>query len=228
MISSLSSESSYPLLIPLLTCPSAPCLPSAHDADGNTALHHAAAAGHTKALRTLLQFGASPAAQNAYSWTPVAYSASKQLELYFRELVAEFERKRAEGAVQAREAREVNEMKRRGVAGGVRLVTDFEGYKAQQEEGLDMGEEGDEVGRMRAGSGGTLPSGYGDGYGEEGLKTPTSAVSGKRDGGSWSPVERWRTAGTPVRERERDEGGWTPGGVVHGSGGGRSRAWSGE
>jgi uncharacterized protein len=212
MVSSLTGELSYPLLVPLLTC-DPPCLPTAHDTDGNTALHHAAAAGHTKALRTLLQFGASPVAQNAYSWTPVAYSATKQLELYFRELGTDFERKRAEGVAKEREIREAHEMKRRGVAGGVRLVTDLENFSSTSDEN----DEDADIRTLAGNNMGVAPAAY-----EDGMKTPTSAVSTKRDGGSWSPVDRWRLGGTPTR-REPDD--WTQ---TASAGGNRGRAWSGD
>ena len=172
MIASLTGEHAYPLLIPLLTS-TPPCQPSAHDVDGNTALHHAAAAGHTKALRTLLEFGASPLAQNAYSWTPVAYSASKQLELYFRDLVGDLERKRVEGMKEEKEKEK--EQRRRGV-GGVRLVTDFEGSDNASVVGVGVG---------------------GSGQASDGMRTPTSAIS-KRDAAQWSPIERWRS--TPTRD----------------------------
>src|SRR3546814_5474619 len=50
----------------------------------NTALHHASAAGELKALRMLLQYGANPLASNAYSRTPVHYSATPAAEAYFK------------------------------------------------------------------------------------------------------------------------------------------------
>jgi hypothetical protein len=84
----------------LLTSPY-PSNPALHDIDGNTALHHASAAGELKALRVLLQFGASPLAQNAYSWTPVALSSTPAAEAYFKQLVAEMERHRVESAAAA-------------------------------------------------------------------------------------------------------------------------------
>jgi hypothetical protein len=90
--------------------------PTAFDKDGNTALHYASASGELKALRLLLQYGASPLAQNAYSWTPIAYSATSAAEAYFKQLVAEFERRRVE-VVQAH-----RELEKQRVA-GVRLVT---------------------------------------------------------------------------------------------------------
>lgn len=107
-------------LIPTLILHSPPYLPSilhASDTTGNTALHHASAAGELKALRMLLQYGAEPLALNAYSWTPVHYSATSAAEAYFKTLIIEFEKKKAEGK------RAVAERERQRNA-GVRLVTD--------------------------------------------------------------------------------------------------------
>ncbi|KAH8727824.1 ankyrin repeat-containing domain protein [Phaeosphaeriaceae sp. PMI808] len=89
------------------------------DISGNTALHHASAAGELKALRMLLQYGANPLASNAYSWTPVHYSATPAAETYFKTLIIEFEKAKAEGK------REMRERERQRNA-GVRLVTDPE------------------------------------------------------------------------------------------------------
>jgi hypothetical protein len=83
------------------------------DTSGNTALHHASAAGELKALRMLLQYGANPLASNAYSWNPVHYKT----------LIIEFEKKKAEGK------REMLERERQRTA-GVRLVTDQDGLGA--------------------------------------------------------------------------------------------------
>lgn len=104
-----------------------PVILTAHDSSGNTALHHASAAGELKALRMLLQYGANPLAQNSYSWTPVHYSATPAAEAYFKTLIIEFEKKKAEGA------REKRERERQRNA-GVRLVTNEEAMA-----GLGMG-----------------------------------------------------------------------------------------
>jgi uncharacterized protein len=82
------------------------------DVDGNTALHFASSNGHLLVLRTLLAAGADSERRNMWSWTPVAYSATVQAEVYFKGLVAEVERRR----VVRREAQE------RGTGGGVRVV----------------------------------------------------------------------------------------------------------
>ena len=97
-----------------------PNILSACDNQGNTALHHASAAGELKAMRMLLQYGANPLASNSYSWTPVHYSATSAAEAYFKTLIIEFEKKKAEGK------RAVAERERQRNA-GVRLVTDAEG-----------------------------------------------------------------------------------------------------
>ncbi|KAH7363710.1 ankyrin repeat-containing domain protein [Pyrenochaeta sp. MPI-SDFR-AT-0127] len=121
MLSSASGSGTLHL-IPTLILHSPPHLPStllAADASGNTALHHASAAGELKALRMLLQYGANPLASNAFSWTPVHYSATSAAEAYFKTLIIEFEKKKAEGK------RAVAERERQRTA-GVRLVTDQE------------------------------------------------------------------------------------------------------
>jgi hypothetical protein len=110
-----SRHGALPLLPPLLAHPTHPASPLAHDADGNTALHHASAAGELKALRLLLQSGASPLAQNSYSWTPIACLATAAAEAYFKQLVADVERRRVEARKEARE----REMQR---VAGVRVV----------------------------------------------------------------------------------------------------------
>jgi hypothetical protein len=98
----------------------APTILTSHDHKGNNALHHASAAGELKALRMLLQYGANPLAQNAYSWTPVHYSATPAAEAYFKTLIIEFEKKKAEG-------KRVERERERQRNAGVRLVTDTEG-----------------------------------------------------------------------------------------------------
>lgn len=84
----------------------------AADYDGNTALHFASSNGHLLVLRTLLAAGADSERMNVWSWTPVAYSATVQAEVYFRGLVAEVERRK--------KVRE--ETVERGRGGGVRVV----------------------------------------------------------------------------------------------------------
>jgi ankyrin repeat protein len=64
------------------------------DVDGNTALHVASSNGHLLVLRTLLAAGADADRRNAWSWTPVAYSATVSAEVYFRSLVTELERRK--------------------------------------------------------------------------------------------------------------------------------------
>jgi hypothetical protein len=109
-----SRNGTLPLLTLLLTS-TPPASPLAHDKDGNTALHYASASGELKALRQLLQHNASPLAQNSYSWTPIAYSATTAAEAYFKQLVAEFEIRRV-AAIKAERAK----------GAGVRLVTNAE------------------------------------------------------------------------------------------------------
>lgn len=82
------------------------------DVDGNTALHFASSNGHLLVLRTLLAAGADSERRNVWSWTPVAYSATVQAEVYFKGLVSEVEKRKA--------ARRVAQ--ERGTGGAVRMV----------------------------------------------------------------------------------------------------------
>ena len=76
------------------------------------------------ALRMLLQYGANPLAQNAYSWTPVHYSATPAAEAYFKTLIIEFEKKKAEGKRVERERERMRNA-------GVRVVTDQDSLAGQ-------------------------------------------------------------------------------------------------
>ncbi|KAF2152686.1 ankyrin [Myriangium duriaei CBS 260.36] len=101
-VSTLSFAASRPSssnLIPLLLShPTYPASVHHRDHQGNTPLHHASAAGSLKALRMLLEAGADPNAKNASKWTPLAYSLTVQAEVYFKQLITEFDpAKRASG-----------------------------------------------------------------------------------------------------------------------------------
>ncbi|EGE78900.2 ankyrin repeat containing protein [Blastomyces dermatitidis ATCC 18188] len=63
---------------------------------GNTALHYASAWGNLKAFRLLVSAGAPPLALNHAMCTPADYALSVQAGVYFRSLVSEFERLKAE------------------------------------------------------------------------------------------------------------------------------------
>lgn len=105
-------------LIPiLLQDPLYPASPHSRDLDGNTPLHHASASGSLKALRILLAAGSNPLAKNNYDWTPLAYSQTVAAEVYFKNLVAELERRKVKGAKQSEE-------RERARMAGVRLVDD--------------------------------------------------------------------------------------------------------
>ena len=108
------------LLQPLLSSSPAAAV-EVTDKDGNTALHHASAAGELLALRILLEAGASPFDANNFSWTPVAYSSTVEAEQYFTTLVAEYEKRRVETMREARE-RDRDRMK----LTGLRIVADEE------------------------------------------------------------------------------------------------------
>ena len=88
---------------------------TAKDEQGNTCLHNATAWGNLKAVRALIQAGADPMSKNKAGWTPEFYSITVQAEVYYRNLVAEWEKRKAEDKMRAEE--------RRGRGGGaVRLV----------------------------------------------------------------------------------------------------------
>ncbi|KAF2687894.1 ankyrin [Lentithecium fluviatile CBS 122367] len=156
-------------LIPTLLL-HAPSILDSRDHKGNNALHHASAAGELKALRMLLQYGANPLAQNAYSWTPVHYSATPAAEAYFKTLIIEFEKKKAEG-------KRVERERERQRNAGVRLVTDEEG----------LGGPNGQAGVGGAGADGVRQRARDD-----------AAIAGlPAPGMEWSPVER-RRAMTPT------------------------------
>ncbi|KAF4554637.1 Ankyrin repeat-containing protein 1 [Elsinoe fawcettii] len=85
-----SRPNSHPLITSLLAHSTHPASVSHRDNQGNTPLHHASAAGALKALRILLEAGADPSAKNNAYWTPLAYSQTVQAEVYFKQLIAEF------------------------------------------------------------------------------------------------------------------------------------------
>ena len=121
--------SSTPLIPLLLQNPTYPASPHSRDNNGNTPLHHASASGSLKALRILLTAGADPGAKNAYDWDPLAYSQTVAAEVYFKNLVAEFERRRSEGLPFEERKDEgggggSSGLGRRKGGAGVRLITD--------------------------------------------------------------------------------------------------------
>jgi uncharacterized protein len=87
----------------------------AQDDKGDTCLHYASAWGNLKAVRALIQAGADPLTRNKAGWTPEYYSITVQAGVYYRNLVAEWEKRKAEDETRLRESRA------RGAA-GVRLV----------------------------------------------------------------------------------------------------------
>lgn len=63
------------------------------DVEGNTALHFASSSGNLLGLRTLLTAGADVERRNMWNWTPAAYSATVQAEVYLKGLVAEVQKR---------------------------------------------------------------------------------------------------------------------------------------
>ena len=89
------------------------------DNDGNGCLHYASTWGNLKAVRALIKAGADPLQRNRQGWTPQYYSITVQAEVYYKNLVAEWEKRKAEEAIRMKE--------RRGKGGGgLRLVKDEE------------------------------------------------------------------------------------------------------
>ena len=100
---------------------------NAKDKQGNTCLHNATAWGNLKVVRTLIQSGADALCQNRAGWTPEYYSITVQAEVYYRNLVAEWEKRRAEEGIR-------QQSERRGRGGGaVRLVSDEESEELESE-----------------------------------------------------------------------------------------------
>ena len=59
----------------------------------NNCLHYATAWGNLMAIRMLIQAGTDPVANNVHGWTPEYYSLTVQAELYYRNSIAEYERR---------------------------------------------------------------------------------------------------------------------------------------
>jgi uncharacterized protein len=106
----------------------------ARDNNGDGCLHYASTWGNLKAVRALIQAGADPLQRNNQGWTPQYYSITVQAEVYYKNLVAEWEKRKAEEMIRVRE--------RRGKGGGgLRLVKD---------EDADQGSSGVDEARARA------------------------------------------------------------------------------
>lgn len=126
----------------------------ARDFRGNTCLHQACAWGNLKSARMLVQAGADPLAANHAGWKPDAYSLSVQADVYFRNLVAEFEKRKAEENARKRE-------EHRPTGGGqVRLVQEQETLEDEPESYYDA----DDSSRSRASSGNSNSTGQSTRY----------------------------------------------------------------
>ena len=90
-----------------------------------------------KAVRVLVQSGADPLARNKDGWTPEYYSVTVQAEVYYRNLVAEWERRKAEDEMRMKESRARS-------AAGVRLVDndDTESSELSWEDARDRADSG--------------------------------------------------------------------------------------
>ena len=112
------------------------------DRKGNNCLHYATAWGNLKAVRLLMQAGADPLGANAAGWTPEYYSLSVQAEVYYRNLVAEYARRRIDDKTKHRE--------RQAKGGGaVRLVaTEDTGSETGSEESRSRADSGESPGTI--------------------------------------------------------------------------------
>ena len=148
----------------------------AQDHNGNTCLHQACAWGNLKTARVLVQAGADPLHQNNQGWRPDNYSLTVQADVYFRNLVAEFERRRAEDMARRRE----QPRPRNNGGGKVRLVQDQE--ENDEHEFYDASDSG----RSRAGS--SRSNTTSEGSAENGLGIN---VGGARYGSSLASAGTW-------------------------------------
>lgn len=107
------------------------------DKVGSTCLHYATAWGNLKAVRVLVQAGADPLARNNDGWMPQYYSVTVQAEVYFRNLVAEWEKRQAEEDMRHKQRMEAER-------GGVRLVSDDDDGTegTESEDGRDRADSG--------------------------------------------------------------------------------------
>ena len=128
----------------------------AEDNQGSTCLHYASAWGNLKAVRVLIRAGADPLFRNRDGWTPQYYSITVQAEVYYRNMVDDWEKWKAEEAIK------MTERKNRG---GVRLVTneddEAEGVFADARERAGTGESSITT---RTGSGLGVSFGSGDSW----------------------------------------------------------------
>ncbi|UKZ76560.1 hypothetical protein TrVFT333_004267 [Trichoderma virens FT-333] len=92
------------------------------DAEGNTALHFASGNGNLLGLRTLLAAGADVERRNIWNWTPAAYSATVQAEVYLKGLVSEVGRLQQQQQKRKKESEPVKKM----AVGSVRVVNSDE------------------------------------------------------------------------------------------------------
>lgn len=133
---------------------------NARDSQGSTCLHNASAWGNLKAVRALIQAGADPLAKNKAGWTPEYYSITVQAEVYYRNLVAEWEKRKAVEEMRASERR----VNLKG-GGAVRLVPKEDSDGEGESVGPPM-----TTGRSRESSGRSqVPGGQAQGDSESGL-----------------------------------------------------------
>ncbi|KAG5356047.1 Target of rapamycin complex 2 subunit AVO2 [Yarrowia sp. B02] len=79
------------------------------DGSGTRPIHMAAAYGHLKTIKTLIDRDADVATPNQDGWTPLQFCASKDIEDYFRALVAERASRHQQRLVQQKEREQQRE-----------------------------------------------------------------------------------------------------------------------
>lgn len=103
------------------------------DAEGNTALHFASGNGNLLVLRTLLAAGADVDRRNAWNWSPSAYSATVQAEVYLKGLVSDVGRRQQahlkETHPVTRWTKVLSGSSPDKMSGGLRVVTDDGRYE---------------------------------------------------------------------------------------------------
>lgn len=93
------------------------------DGEGNTALHFASGNGSLLCLRTLLAAGADVERRNVWNWTPAAYSATVQAEVYLKGLVSEAgRRQKANSEKQQQQQQHHTSPRKMGLGLGLGLV----------------------------------------------------------------------------------------------------------
>lgn len=97
-----------------------PMIPlDAVDNEGNTALHYAATEGNLGIIQILLDHGASASIKNKAQWTPIQYSSTMVVELYFTKMVVIAEKRQMD----ERKRKEKEDESGQASVGGIRIIS---------------------------------------------------------------------------------------------------------